>query len=80
MSIEDTMMLHMKLNATNVMCTKLEPPPGGPQRALTSSHSVCALGARRLISIARMPKSRIWIVAPLAYLPLEFERSYLIIY
>ena len=35
--------------------------------ANTISQTVCAVRARRLISIARMPKSKTWIVAPLAY-------------
>ncbi len=39
----------------------------GPQRASTSSQTVWHVGARRLISMARMPKSRTWIVAPEAY-------------
>ena len=38
-----------------------------PQRTLTISRKVCAFGARRLISIARMPKRRICTVAPAAY-------------
>ena len=39
-----------------------------PQRARMISSMVCAVGALRLISMARMPNSRIWIVAPAAYL------------
>ena len=35
--------------------------------ARTISQTVCAVRARRLISMARMPKSKTWIVAPLAY-------------
>ena len=38
-----------------------------PQRALMISSMVCARGALRLISMARMPNSRICIVAPAAY-------------
>ena len=36
-------------------------------RERTAAH-VCAVGAFRLTSMARMPKSRIWTVAPDAYL------------
>ena len=38
-----------------------------PQRASTSSQTVWHVGARRLSSIARMPKRSTWIVAPDAY-------------
>jgi len=44
-----------------VMCAAL------PQRANTISQQVCAVRALRFTSIARMPKSSTWIVAPLAY-------------
>lgn len=36
--------------------------------SLMISSTVWALGALRLTSIARMPNSRIWMVAPAAYL------------
>ena len=39
-----------------------------PHRAFTISRMVCAFGAFRLISTARMPNSRICTVAPDAYL------------
>ena len=39
-----------------------------PQRARTISRMVWAVGAFRLTSMARMPNSKIWTVAPLAYL------------
>jgi hypothetical protein len=38
-----------------------------PQRARTISSMVCAVGALRLISTARMPNSSTWMVAPEAY-------------
>ena len=38
-----------------------------PQRARMISSMVWALGALRLISTARIPNSRIWMVAPEAY-------------
>ena len=40
---------------------------GVPQRAFTISHMVCAVRDLRFTSMARMPKSSTWIVAPLAY-------------
>ena len=38
-----------------------------PQRASMISHTVCAVGAKRLTWIARMPKRSTWMVAPEAY-------------
>eukprot|EP00972_Heterocapsa_arctica_P054137 7978322-Heterocapsa_arctica.AAC.1 len=47
----------MKAKRMKVMCAGL------PQRAKTISHMVCAVRALRFTSIARMPKSRTWIVS-----------------
>merc|ERR1719158_783206 len=55
------MMFARKQKMMKVTCAGL------PQRAFTISHTVCAFGALRFISMARMPKRRTWIVAPLAY-------------
>lgn len=60
-----TMILVIRQKTRKVMCALR------PQRALIISSTVCAVGALRLISIAKMPNITTWMVAPAAYLHLK---------
>merc|ERR1719181_133821 len=60
-SMDETMMLVARPKKRKTKWAVL------PQRTLTISRKVCALGARRLTSMARMPKMSTWMEAPEAY-------------
>jgi hypothetical protein len=60
-SIEVTITFAKRQKKMKVICAAL------PQRAKTISQTVWAVLARLFTSMARMPKSKTWMVAPLAY-------------
>ena len=60
-SIAETMTFVQRPYQRKVRCAHL------PQRTSTISRKVCALGALRLISMARTPKRSTWTEAPEAY-------------
>jgi hypothetical protein len=60
-SIAVTRMLVMRPKVRYTACVTT------PYRALMTSRKVCAFGARRLSSMAKVAKSKICTVAPLAY-------------